>query len=177
MAHPGDSCRFPSSTVLRVVRHWAYYMLPLPSKRLELIGQWRYLVLLYVVLLLRHWTCRMHPVSCSYPFRRLHLLSQTLRMEANTLFVKCRIFFAEILSANSLWMRNTFNIVPNTIQKCTFFWKIRGVSVDLYMLFDFFIWISEHPPRADKSAMGTINRTLQPNELICSWVCICLRFL
>src|SRR5712691_4815366 len=29
------------------------------------------------------------------------------------------------------------------------------------MLFTFFIRISEYPPRADKSAMGTINRPLQ----------------
>jgi hypothetical protein len=29
------------------------------------------------------------------------------------------------------------------------------------MLFNFFIWISEHPLRADESAMGAINRPLQ----------------
>src|SRR6266699_2369811 len=55
-----------------------------------------------VVLLLRHLRCRMLSVSCSYPFRRLRLLLQMSRMDANTLFVKCRIFCEEIVSARSL---------------------------------------------------------------------------
>ena len=29
------------------------------------------------------------------------------------------------------------------------------------MLFNFFIWIAENPPRADKSALGAINRPLR----------------
>src|SRR5438552_1899470 len=38
---------------------------------------------------------------------------------------------------------------------------------DLLMLFGFFIWIAEHPARADKSAVSAINRLLQMSRLCC----------
>ena len=35
------------------------------------------------------------------------------------------------------------------------------------MLFNFFIWRAENPPRADKSALGAINRPLRMARLFC----------